>query len=409
MALARAALRMQPDGRLVDLTRDGHAAAFEEIVRRYRSQLVGFAGGIVADHRAEDVVQEALAKAHAALLRDDAEIALKPWLYTIVRNRSLNDLRDEPVHDHLDEDYDGVPQPPAVAERRARLAGLVAGIQALPEAQREALVKRELEGRGHAEIASQMALSPGAVRQLIFRARSTLRDAAGLMIPGPVLRLMLEAAEHREAAAGAGAAAAGAGGAAMALKASVAVLAGGVAIGGGLALRDDHRNDRSRVAVAAEPRPDRDAGRGDGAAAAAGGSQTADDQPGGRSGPSAGDGERDDDRGEGGDDGHSGSDDSDSSGPSSSSGPGGDGGGEGGGGRESDDDHSGPGGGGDEPDEPDDSSGPGGGSGSGGGDDEPEEPEEPDEPDEPEEDNSGPSGGDGPTEEPREEPDEPEL
>jgi RNA polymerase sigma factor (sigma-70 family) len=409
MALARAALRMQPDGRLVDLTRDGHDAAFEEIVRRYRSQLVGFAGGIVADHRAEDVVQEALTRAHAALLRDDAEIALKPWLYTIVRNRSLNDLRDEPVHDHLDEDYDGVPQPPAVAERRARLAGLVAGIQALPEAQREALVKREFEGRGHTEIASQMALSPGAVRQLIFRARSTLRDAAGLMIPGPVLRLMLEAAEHREAAAGAGAAAAGAGGAAMALKASVAVLAGGVAIGGGLALRDDHRNDRSRVAVAAEPRPDRAAGREDGGAAGTGGSQTADDQPGGRSGPGAGGGERDDDRGGDGDDGHSGSDDSDSSGPSSSSGPGGDDGGGGEDGRESDDDHSGPGGGGDdEPDEPDDSSGPGGG----GGDDEPDErdePEEPDEPDEPEEDNSGPGGGGERPEEPREELDEPDL
>ena len=404
-ALARAALRLQPDGRLVDLARDGHEAAFEEIVRRYRPQLVAYAGGIAADHRAEDVVQESLTRAHAALLRDEAEIALKPWLYTIVRNRSLNDLRDEPAHDHLDEDYDGVPQPPDVAERRAKLAAVVSGIQALPAAQREALVKRELEGRGHAEIASQMDLSQGAVRQLIFRARATLREAAGLMIPGPMLRMLLEGVEHRDAGVGAGVAAAGAGGATMALKAGVAVLVGSVAIGGGFALRDGRDPDSSRVAVAAEPRD-----RGE---AAGERSRPADGSP--SSGPVS-DGRSEsrdgDDRGSG--DHHGGSDrdgDGDSSGPSSSSGPG-----SGGGDGEDDDSpdvreddaDSGHGGDDDEGEVDDDDR-----SGSGGGDDvDPvEEPEEPEPPEEPDDDNSGP-GGDGdddPVEEPREEPEDPEL
>ena len=110
----------------------GRPRAFEEIVRRYREPLVSFAGAIVPADRAEDVVQEALAKAHAALVASEAEVKLKPWLYTIVRNRALNDLRDEPAHEPLDEGFDGVPQPPEVAARREQLAALVAQLTDLP-------------------------------------------------------------------------------------------------------------------------------------------------------------------------------------------------------------------------------------------------------------------------------------
>jgi RNA polymerase sigma factor (sigma-70 family) len=381
---------MQPDSRLIALTRAGHDAGFEELLRRYRGALVAFAAGIAGANRAEDVVQEALARAHAAILRDGAEIAAKPWLYAIVRNRALNDLRDEPRHEHLDESYDGVPQPPAVAEDRARFAGLVAGIQALPAAQREALVKRELEGRGHGEIAAQMGLTPGAVRQLIFRARTTLRDGLGLLIPGPVLRFLAEDAGTRVAAAGAGAAA-GTGGA-LALKAGVVTLVGGLAIGGGIALeRGGGELPRAEIAVAEDregtSQPAHGSGQGEGTDAA--GSSSA-----------AGSGDSGSDPPDSGED-LSGSG---NSGPgSSSSGPGGPGGeeaehegghsGHGGGEHEAGDDHSGPGDGGDVGEG--DHSGPGGGddgsSGPGGG-EEPDEPDGPTEPEEPTDGNSGPGG-----------------
>jgi phosphoribosyl-dephospho-CoA transferase len=84
--LAGLALRSQSDSRLVGLSREGRMRAFEEIVRRYREPLVAFAGAIVPANRAEDVVQEALAKAQAALLANEAEVKLKPWLYAIVRH-----------------------------------------------------------------------------------------------------------------------------------------------------------------------------------------------------------------------------------------------------------------------------------------------------------------------------------
>ena len=121
-SLAAAALRSQPDGRLASLARNGYSQGFEEIARRYRASLVHFAGSIVPAHRAEDVVQDALVKAYRSLPKSDQDLNLRPWLYQIVRNTALNDLRDERVHDHLDENWDGVRQPPDVAAhpRQAR-------------------------------------------------------------------------------------------------------------------------------------------------------------------------------------------------------------------------------------------------------------------------------------------------
>src|SRR5262249_16867556 len=89
------ALRAQPDRRLVRLVREGYESAFEEIVRRYRRPLDRFAAAIVGP-RAEDVTQDAFSKALLALRGSEAEIELRPWLYRIVRNTALNDLRDGP-------------------------------------------------------------------------------------------------------------------------------------------------------------------------------------------------------------------------------------------------------------------------------------------------------------------------
>ena len=74
---------------------------------------------------------------------------------------------------------------------REELASLVGAIGELPPGQREALVQRELEGRSHEEIADRLGSTPGAVRGLIFRARLSLRDAAGFLVPLPLLRWLL--------------------------------------------------------------------------------------------------------------------------------------------------------------------------------------------------------------------------
>jgi RNA polymerase sigma factor (sigma-70 family) len=264
--LAGVAIRCQRDSRLVGLMREGQDSAFDEIVRRYRALLVSYAGGIVPEHSAEDVVQEALTRAHSALGRSDAEMNLRPWLYTIVRNGALNALRGEPVHVHLDDNYDGVPQPPEVAARREQLAALTARVKELPGPQREAIVKRELEGRSHEEIAASLGVSAGAVRGLIYRARAALRDSAGMLIPLPVLRALLSSVPASpEATGAAGAAAAGlTAGGGIALKAGATLGVAVIAVGSGIAIQ--HRDAGS----AKDPAAGHGASRSAGAQAAPG-------------------------------------------------------------------------------------------------------------------------------------------
>lgn len=184
-------LRTQSDERLADLAREGSKPAFEAIVARYRGALLGYCGGMLSAERAEDAVQQTLVKAYAALQRGEAVRTLRPWLYRIAHNTAINGLRDRGLHHaELDEAVDGVERPDQAAERRQELGQVVAAVKALPERQRDAILLRELEGRGYEEIAAQLGGTHGAVRQLLNRARCTLRAGMTALTPfGLVARL----------------------------------------------------------------------------------------------------------------------------------------------------------------------------------------------------------------------------
>jgi RNA polymerase sigma factor (sigma-70 family) len=240
------ALRTQPDRRLVTLVRDGYENAFEEIVRRYGKPLTRYAAAIVGG-RAEDVTQDAFSKALLALRHDGAEIELRPWLFRIVRNTALNDLRDSPPSaEALAEVIAGGANPAEELERREELADLMRRLQSLPEAQRAAIVMRELEGLSHEEIANALGLSDGGARQAIYRARRALRDGAGMLLPLPLLKALLAGAASSPAVEGAAGAVGvgGAAGAGVALKAAAATVLVAGAVGAGVAIdhgRQPHR------------------------------------------------------------------------------------------------------------------------------------------------------------------------
>jgi hypothetical protein len=70
--------------------------------------------------------------------------------------------------------------PPQVHERRASVRGMLEEIATLPEEQRHALLRREVDGASHADIASELGISGAASRALVHRARANLvkRDEA---------------------------------------------------------------------------------------------------------------------------------------------------------------------------------------------------------------------------------------
>ncbi len=183
--LSQEALLHQSDDRLVALARSGSEHAWAEITRRYERLLRAYCARFVGASRAEDAVQQTFLQAFLAL-RDGTrrEIALRAWLYRIAHNCAIDVLRkNSPDHEQLDLEYDGVAQPPILFEQREEVRQLVARMRDLPDAQRQALALRELEGRSYEEISAQLGHSGSGVRQLIFRARTTLRNSAAGMVP----------------------------------------------------------------------------------------------------------------------------------------------------------------------------------------------------------------------------------
>jgi len=217
-------LRTQSDERLVVLARAGHERAFEAIVERYRGGLLRVARRYLPDARAEDALQQAFLAAWSALQRGDDVRDLRAWMHRIARNSALNQLRATGYdYAELEESLRAADAPADAVERRNAMRQTLTGLAALPERQREALLRIAVEGRSQDEVARELGVSSGAVRQLVHRARHTLRAAATAVVPMPVATWL---------ASGGGAAAeavGGAGAAAVFVKGAAVLLATGVA------------------------------------------------------------------------------------------------------------------------------------------------------------------------------------
>jgi RNA polymerase sigma factor (sigma-70 family) len=233
-------LQTQSDARLVALARDGHERAFEALVHRYRRPLIAYGRRLLPAAKAEDAVQQGLFQAWLALQRGTEVRDVKPWLYQIVRNSALRIQRTsgrEPAP--LSEAFAAANTPDSDLERRIAARDALAGVAALPTLQREAMLQTAVDGRTHDQVAATLGLSDGAVRGLLYRARTTLRRAATAVTPFPFVTWAVHAGRNRahssesllEIGSGAGAGSAGIA-AVLAKGGAIAVTAGALVAGG---------------------------------------------------------------------------------------------------------------------------------------------------------------------------------
>lgn len=175
--------RPTPEDGLVRAVRAGDDHAFSAMVTRFEPALLAYARQLLggAHHDAEECVQDTFVRALRALRASDRPMALKPWLYAILRNRCLDQLRKpnrgtdlalmEPVL------FDVSADPHAALVRSDDLRELVGALNRLPARQRAALLMHELEGASHADIAAHLRVSVGATKALVHRARGALAGA----------------------------------------------------------------------------------------------------------------------------------------------------------------------------------------------------------------------------------------
>jgi RNA polymerase sigma factor (sigma-70 family) len=174
--LARTRLQRLDDERLAELAGTGDERAFEVLYDRHHRALLGFCRHLLGSRdEAEDALQQTFLRAHRALLVHGPPEDLRPWLFTIARNRCKTLLaarrQDAPGDDEVEPSTEGLGSD---VERRADLRALLADLGRLPEDQRSALVLAELADMPHTEIAAVIGVPVGKVKALVHQARNRL-------------------------------------------------------------------------------------------------------------------------------------------------------------------------------------------------------------------------------------------
>jgi RNA polymerase sigma factor (sigma-70 family) len=181
------------DTELVAGFRGGDEGAFAALTARHGPALRRYARHVLRAQPAlaEDVVQEALMRAHRALRRDDRHVQVRAYLFRVVRNCCLDELgrlRTDSVALHLltpgEEPAALGASPHEQTVSRDTTLTALADVADLPATQRHALVRREIDGVTHEELARELGVSVQATKNLVHRARENLartaeaRDAA---------------------------------------------------------------------------------------------------------------------------------------------------------------------------------------------------------------------------------------
>jgi RNA polymerase sigma factor (sigma-70 family) len=170
--------RLLSDDRLTRRAVDGDQRAFAAIFSRYHQALYRFCLALVGNpDDAQDALQNTMAKVLRSLPGEDREIELKPWLYRIAHNESIDLLRRRRETRELD--VEQVAPGYGLAEdvaTRERLRRLLDDLRELPERQREVLVMRELSGLDFEEIGTALGTSGAVARQTLYEARQSLQQ-----------------------------------------------------------------------------------------------------------------------------------------------------------------------------------------------------------------------------------------
>jgi len=176
---------------LVQRVRTGDQRAFKLLVERYQRKVYAVAYGMVKDREeARDIAQEAFVKVYKYLEHFKGDASFYTWLYRITVNICIDSLRkkgsargddhvefDESVRMDVSEANIGAlgsrlgTNPQKSALRKELADKISAALQQIPDAHRQILLLREVEGMSYEELARTLQIPKGTVMSRLFHAR----------------------------------------------------------------------------------------------------------------------------------------------------------------------------------------------------------------------------------------------
>ncbi|MFD6346187.1 RNA polymerase sigma factor [Streptomyces roseolus] len=170
-----------PDERLVKAAQDGDVASLTTVVMESQPHVRKFARSLCASPQdAEDAAQEALIILYRKIGTLRASGALASWMFRIVRNECLRQVRGLVRRGEEPEDApEAAPEPSAEEAVLHRLEArrIAAAVGALPRDQRQVLIMRDVQGLPGRTVARALGLSDAAMKSRLHRARAALRQS----------------------------------------------------------------------------------------------------------------------------------------------------------------------------------------------------------------------------------------
>ena len=179
------------DSKLIARAQAGDRAAFDDLVRQHYALAYNVAYRMLGDHDlSADAMQVAFVRAYRAIGRFRREAGFSTWLYRIVTNVCLDQLRRNDrtshsltVQDEYDGDAleerdlpDGGADPAASVEQRERQKMVQTALMRLHPGHREILAMYDLSGLSYEEISEVLRVPLGTVKSRLNRARHALKD-----------------------------------------------------------------------------------------------------------------------------------------------------------------------------------------------------------------------------------------
>jgi RNA polymerase sigma-70 factor, ECF subfamily len=184
------------DVRLMGLIRDGDTAAFEQLVERHQMLVIGTVARMLGSNSdVDDIAQQVFIRVWKSAGRYVPRAKFTTWLLKITRNLVFNELRRSKRRAHIpiqmDPDAEEIPlkdegtqAPDAAALEKELQEAIDRAIARLPETQRMAVILRRYEDMSYEQISDVLDISVPAVKSVLFRARTELRERLANYLKG---------------------------------------------------------------------------------------------------------------------------------------------------------------------------------------------------------------------------------
>jgi len=169
---------LQDEAQVINLVRAGNTDAFTEIVERYQGSIIRYLHRLTGEYEvALDLAQDTFVRAYQGILKTDAELSLKPWLYKIATNLARQHHRRKRILSFVPFTHVKELKSSSAADKAEERLAIGEALRKVPAEQRNCIVLHFVEGLNYREIGEILGTSEDAVRKRVVRGSEKFRQA----------------------------------------------------------------------------------------------------------------------------------------------------------------------------------------------------------------------------------------